>query len=473
MSEELCFLSAAELAARIRRKDVSPVEITRAVLARAERLQPELNCFITLCGDQALADASKAEREVMTGEKLSVLHGIPFTVKDLVNTKGVRTTFGAVPYRENLPDHDAVAVARLRAQGAILVGKTTTPEFGSKCLTDSPLFGRTRNAWSSERSSGGSSGGAAVAVASGIAPLAVATDGGGSTRIPASCNGVVGLKQSNGVIPHSQVQDAFGNQTYVTPMTRTVADTALMMQAMAGEDASDPWSIGLPAQDFVGGAAPHGDLRGRKILSCLAPSGRSVSADVAAAFKASLARLAALGAEIEEMPGDGFDIEPIWRAINHTAWRTRFEKLAAEHGDQLSDTFLKQLALAQKVSGVDYQQAMFDRTSLFRRVQSLLQHADLLAMPTLSRTALPIEQDLFGTIEIDGQVFDDVRPNWFPWTMPFNMTGHPAVSLPCGFGSDGLPIGIQLVGRFRGDVALLHVAALFEASSNLLGRWPT
>ena len=472
MSEELCFLSAAELAARIRRKDVSPVEITRAVLARAERLQPELNCFITFCGDQALADASKAEREVMANEKLGVLHGIPFTVKDLVNTKGVRTTFGAVPYRENLPDHDAVAVARLRAQGAILVGKTTTPEFGSKCLTDSPLFGRTRNAWSSERSSGGSSGGAAVAVACGIAPLAVATDGGGSTRIPASCNGVVGLKQSNGVIPHSQVQDAFGNQTYVTPMTRTVADTALMMQAMAGEDASDPWSIGLPAQDFVGGAAPHGDMRGRKILFCVAPAGRPVSADVAAAFKAGLARLATLGAEVEEMPGDGFDVEPIWRAINHTAWRTRFEKLAAEHGDQLSDTFLKQLALAEKVSGVDYQQAMFDRTSLFRRVQSLLQDAELLAMPTLSRTALPIEQDLFGIIEIDGQVFDDVRPNWFPWTMPFNMTGHPAVSLPCGFGSDGLPIGIQLVSRFRGDVELLRVSALFEASSNLLGRWP-
>jgi aspartyl-tRNA(Asn)/glutamyl-tRNA(Gln) amidotransferase subunit A len=472
MSEELCFLSASELRGRVQRKEVSPVEITRAVLARAERLQPALNCFITLCGDQAMADAATAERGLMTGQPLGLLHGIPFTVKDLVNTKGVRTTFGAVPYQANVPDHDAVAIARLRAQGAILVGKTTTPEFGSKCLTDAPLFGRTRNAWSSERSSGGSSGGAAVAVASGIAPLAVATDGGGSTRIPASCNGVVGLKQSNGVIPHSQVQDAFGNQTYVTPMTRTVADTALMMQAMAGADASDPWSIGFSLQDFVAGAAPHGDLRGRRILFCLAPAGRPVSADVAAAFKASLAGLAALGAELEEMPDDGFDVEPIWRAINHTAWRARFEKLAAEHGDLLSDTFLKQLALAAKVSGVDYQQAMFDRTSLFRRVQSLLQRADLLAMPTLSRTALPIDQDLFGTIAIDGQVFDDVRPNWFPWTMPFNMTGHPAVSIPSGFGSDGLPIGIQLVGQFRGDVELLRVASLFEASQNLLRRWP-
>ena len=409
---------------------------------------------------------------MMTGEPLRLLEGVPFTVKDIVNTKGVRTTFGAIPYSANVPDHDAAAVARLRAAGAILIGKTTTPEFGTKCLTDSPLFGSTRNAWSRERSSGGSSGGAAVAVASGIAPLAVATDGGGSTRIPAACNGVVGIKQSNGVIPHSQVQDAFGNQTYVTPMTRTVADTALMMQVMAGEHASDPWSIGIPAQDFINGAAPQGDLRGKRILFCIAPPGRKVSADVAVAFNASLKTLEALGGELEEMPGDGFDVEPIWRAINHTAWRARFEKLAAEHRDEMSETFLKQLALAQKVSGVDYQRAMFDRTTLFRRVQSLLQRADLLAMPTISRTALPIGQDLFGTIEIDGAVFADVRPNWFPWTMPFNMTGHPAVSIPCGFGSDGLPIGLQLVGRFRGDAELLRACALFENSRNHLDRWP-
>jgi aspartyl-tRNA(Asn)/glutamyl-tRNA(Gln) amidotransferase subunit A len=472
MTDELCFLPASELRARIARKEVSPVEITRAVLARAERLQPVLNCFITLCADEAMAEARKAEREVMGGGPLPLLHGIPYTVKDLVNTKGLRTTFGAVPYKDNVPDHDAVAVARMRAAGAILIGKTTTPEFGTKCLTDSPLFGRTRNAWNATRSSGGSSGGAAVAVASGIAPLAIATDGGGSTRIPAACNGVVGLKQSNGVIPHSQVQDAFGNQTYVTPTTRTVADTVLMMQAMSGEDESDPWSIGFPQGNFVEGSAPDGDLRGRKIAYCLAPLGRPVAADVAAAFKVALARLQALGAEIEEMSADGFEIEPIWRAINHTAWRARFEKLAADHGEALSETFMKQLALATKVSGVDYQQAMFDRTALFRRIQNLLQKVDILAMPTITRTALPIDQDLFGTIEIDGRVFSDVRPSWFPWTMPFNMTGHPAVTLPCGFGADGLPVAIQLVGKFRGDVELLRVSALFEASQDLLGRWP-
>jgi aspartyl-tRNA(Asn)/glutamyl-tRNA(Gln) amidotransferase subunit A len=472
MTNDLCFLSATELRKRIASKRVSPVEITSAVLARAEALQPKLNCFITLCGEEAMAAAREAERKVMAGEPLGLLHGLPVTVKDIVNTKGVKTTFGAVPYKDNVPTEDAVAVAKLRAEGAILIGKTTTPEFGSKCLTDSPLFGRTRNAWSAERSSGGSSGGAAVAVASGIAPLAIATDGGGSTRIPAACNGVVGLKQSNGVIAHSQALDAFGNQTYVTPTTRTVADTALMMQAMAGEDACDPWSIGVPMPDFIGTAAPRGDLRGQKILFCESPPGRPVSSDVAAAFRASLDRLASLGAELEEFSGEGYDVEPIWRAINHTVWRSRFSKLVAEHGDVLSEAFVKQIALATHVSGVDYQEAMFARTALFRHVQSLLAGGHLLAMPTITRTALPIDQDLFGKIEIDGQHFDSVRPHWFPWTMPFNMTGHPAVSLPCGFGRDGLPIGLQLVGRFRADAELLRVSALFEASSDLLSRRP-
>ncbi|WP_439374406.1 amidase [Bradyrhizobium sp. DASA03120] len=472
MSNDLCFLSATELRDLVATKQISPVEIVSAVLARAEALQGELNCFITICGDEAMAAARAAERKVMAGKQLGLLHGIPVTVKDIVNTRGVKTTFGAIPYRDNVPTEDAVAVARLRAEGAILIGKTTTPEFGSKCLTDSPLFGRTRNAWDAFRSSGGSSGGAAVAVASGIGPLAIATDGGGSTRIPAACNGVVGLKQSNGVIPHSQALDVFGNQTYVTPTTRTVADTALMMQAMAGEDSCDPWSIGLPVPDFVGTAVPRGDLRGQRILYCLTPPGRPVSAEVAANFRASLDRLAGLGAELEEFSGEGFDIEPIWRAINHTVWRTRFAKLAAEHGDELSEAFLKQLALATEVSGVDYQEAMFARTALFRRVQSLLAHGHFLAMPTLTRTALPIKQDLFGSIEIDGAHYDSVRPNWFPWTMPFNMTGHPAVSLPAGFARDGLPIGLQLVGRFRHDADLLRVGALFDASGDLLSRWP-
>lgn len=470
--DELCRLPATALRTLIAQRRVSPVELTRAVLARSERLQPGLNAFITLAPEAALRDAAAAERAVMAGEAIGLLHGIPCSVKDIVNTADMRTTFGSLLLAENVPAEDAVAVARLRRHGAILFGKTTTPEFGAKCLTDAPLFGRTRNAWSAAHSCGGSSGGAAVAVATGLGPIAVATDGGGSTRIPAACNGAVGLKQGLGTIPHSQVPDAFGNYTYVTPMTRTVGDTALMLQAMAGPDDSDPWSIGLPVPDYLEAATPEGDLRGRHILVCAAPPGRPVSAAMAAAFRQALHRLEALGATLEEIDGAGFDVEPIWRAINHTTWRARFAAMAARDGARMSPSLLRQLALAEEVSGVDYQQAMFDRAALFRRVQGLFARADLLVTPTLSRAALPIEQDLFGRLEIDGASYDDVRSNWFPWTMPFNLTGHPAISLPCGFTEDGLPLGLQMVGRWREEPALLRAAALFERETGLLDRWP-
>jgi len=472
MSDELCFMSATALRAKILRRDLSPVEITRAVLDRAERLQPELNCFITICRDEAMAAARAAEQALMHGEPNGLLHGIPFTCKDLVNTRGVRTTFGSKLFEHNVPEQDAEAVARLRRHGAILVGKTTTSEFGTKCLTDAPLFGRTRNAWSPHHTSGGSSGGTAVAVAAGIAPIGVATDGGGSTRIPASCNGVVGLKQSNGVVPHSQVDDGFGNLTYVTPMTRDVADTALMLQAMAGEHASDPWSIGTAVPDYQQAAQAVGDLHGKRILFCAAPEGRPLAAEVVTAFDASLMHLRALGAELIEVPAARFNVEPLWRTINHTVWRARFSAMAEQHPEQLSPSLLQQLALVREVSGVDYLRAMFERTQLFRYVQSLLRDNDFMAMPTLSRTALPIEQDLFGTIEIDGRILPEVRPNWFPWTMPFNLTGHPALSLPCGFGNTGLPIGIQLVGRFKCETDLLRLSSLLEASLGLLARRP-
>jgi len=469
---DLCRLPASELAPLIAQRAVSPVEVTRAVLDRAQTLQLELNCFITLLPEAAMAAARAAEAAVMRGDALGPLHGVPYTVKDIVNTAGVRTTFGSLLFADNVPEQDAVAAGRVKAAGGILIGKTTTPEFGSKGLTDAPLFGRTRNAWSAARSCGGSSGGAAVCVASGIGPIAIATDGGGSTRIPASCNGVVGIKQSQGVVPHSQVPDAFGNYTYVTPMTRVVADTALMLRAMAGKHASDPWSIGVPVPDYEAAAKPHGDLKGRRILYCLAPRGRPVQLDVAAAFHAALGTLANLGAELEEMTDEGWEVEPIWRAINHTTWRARFAEMVAKDANRMSPSLVRQVRQAEDVTGVDYQQAMFARAALFRRVQDLFARADYLAMPTLMRTALPIDQDLFAPVEIDGVMHDDLRATWFPWTMPFNMTGHPAISLNCGFDAQGLPIGLQLVGRFRDDTRLLHAAALFEAASGLLTRWP-
>jgi aspartyl-tRNA(Asn)/glutamyl-tRNA(Gln) amidotransferase subunit A len=470
---EICALSAVEMRQRIQQRKLSPVEITEAMLCRADALQPHLNCFITICHEQALGQARAAEAAMMRGEDLGELHGVPFTVKDIVDTQDVRTTYGSLLHRDHVPQRDAVAVARLKSAGGILIGKTTTPEFGAKCLTDAPLFGRTRNAWDATRSSGGSSGGAAVAMAAGIAPLAVATDGGGSTRIPASCNGVVGLKQSMGVVPHSQVQDAFGNYTYVTPTTRDVHDTALMLQVMGGADASDPWSIGVTAPRYLDELGAGRDLRGRRILYCATPPGRPIAADVRSAFDASLDTLRSLGAELHEFSGEGFDMEHVWRVINHTSWRGRFSALADMYAEQLSPSLLQQLALAQHVDGVEFQKAMFERTALFRRVQIHFGSHDLMVMPMLSRTALPIDQDLFGTLDIDGVTHAEVRPNWFPWAVPFNLTGHPAISVPCGVDRQGLPIGLQMVGRFRDDLNLLRAAAAFETAHRPANPLPT
>ncbi|WP_088141138.1 amidase [Achromobacter xylosoxidans] len=472
MSDSLCDLSAVEAASLIRTKAVSPVELVRDSLERAERLQPVLNCFITLCAEEAMAAARLAEAALMRGDATGLLHGLPYTVKDLVNTAGVRTTFGAVPFSANVPADDAVAVARLRQQGAILIGKTTTPEFGSKSMTDSPLFGHTRNAWNLERTCGGSSGGAAAATAAGITALAVASDGGGSTRIPAACNGVVGFKQSLGAIPHSQAQDAIGNQTYVTPTTRTVADTRLMMAAMAGPHDCDPWSLGVPRADYASAAASPGTLRGKRVRYCAAPPGRPVAADVRRAFEAALARLADLGAEVEPFDGAGFDVEPIWRVINHTVWRTRFLPLIEREPDAYSPTFRRQIATAAAFSAQQYQEAMFARTALYRKVQALFGQADLLAMPTMSRTALPLGTDIFDTMDIDGRSYGDIRAHWYPWTMLFNLTGHPAVSVPCGLGQDGLPIGLQLVAPCHADLQLLQAAEAYELACAPLPRPP-
>ena len=472
MSEDLCRLAASVLRDRIAAKQLSPLELTKAVLARAEKLQPILNCFITLAGEEAITAARQAEDAVMQGKPLGLLHGIPYAVKDLVNTAGVRTTFGSLLYEANVPQEDAVAAARVKAAGAILFGKTTTPEFGHKALTDAPLFGRTRNAWSAERSSGGSSGGAAVAVAAGIGPIGIATDGGGSTRIPAAANGVVGLKQTLGTIPHSQVADAFGNYTYVTPMTRTVMDTALMLQAMAGPHPSDPWSIGIQPQDYIAAARAEGDLKGKRVLFSVTLGNTHVSKDVRVAFDRAVAKLRDLGAELialsEELP----DTEAVWRIINHTTWRARFDHMIRRDGNRMSPSLVRQVAMAKDWSGADYQRAMFQRADLFRMVQRWFETADYLVTPTLARTALPIDQDLFEPIEIDGVEVGELRRNFFPYTMPFNITGHPALTLCCGYGNDGLPIGLQIVGRFRDDASVLRAAALYEASEGWLGRWP-
>jgi len=469
---DLAFLSAAELAPLIARRELSPVELVETVLARIERAQPALNAFVTVCGEEARAAARAAEAAVMRGEALGPLHGIPFGVKDLVNTAGVRTTFGSVVFAENVPAADAVSVARLKAAGAILVGKTTTPEFGHKPFTEAPLFGRSANPWDLARTCGGSSGGAAAAVAAGLAPLGIGTDGGGSTRIPAACCGVVGFKQTLGLVPHDMTPDGFGNQSYITPMTRTVMDSALMLQAMAGPHPSDPHALGLPAQDFVAAARPEGALAGIRIGWRPFMGNRHLAAGVRSLCEAAMRRLESLGGAVEPMEDDFGNTEPIWLVLTQSFWNARFRRYVAEFGPRMSETLLRQMENGAGHSAVALQEAMFERTRIFRQIQGWFERFDIVAMPTLARTALPIDHDFFAPITIDNALSDTVRKAWYPYTHPFNLSGNPAVTLPCGWDAEGLPVGLQLVGPHLGDTALLHAAALFEAAQPWSARRP-
>ena len=462
MPDDLAFTSAAELAALIAQRVVSPVEIVDIVLDRIEKTQPTLNAFITVCADDARAAAKAAEAAVMRGDALGPLHGVPFAVKDLVNTAGLRTTFGSWALADNVSSADSPSVARLKAAGAILVGKTTTPEFGHKCFTEAPLFGRTANPWDLARTCGGSSGGAAAAVAAGLGPIGIGTDGGGSSRIPAACCGVVGFKQTLGLVPHDLTPDGFGNQSHITPMTRTVMDAALMLQAMAGPHRCDPHSLGLAVPDFVAAARPDDDLKGVRIAWRPLLGNTILSREVRDACEQALAVFAELGAIVEPVDDNFTGTEPIWLILTQSFWNARFRRYVAQFGNRMSETLLRQMDSGAGHTAVALQEAMFERTRVFREIQSWFERYDIVATPTLSRTALAIDHDFFAPIEIDGQVADTVRKAWYPYTLPFNLSGNPAVTLPCGFGAGGLPIGLQLIGPHLGDAKLVGAAALFE-----------
>lgn len=468
----ITYASAADLAQKIAAKQISAVEAMQATLARAETVQAARNCFVTLCAERALADAAKADAAVARGGKLGPLHGVPFHVKDLVNTEGVRTTFCSAMYEHNVPKADSVSVARLKAAGAVLMGKTTSPEFGHMCFTESPLFGRTSNAWDATRTSGGSSGGAGVALAAGVAPLGIGTDAGGSTRIPAACNGVVGFKQSSGVVPHDMSPEVFANFSSINPMARTVLDTAIMLEAMAGMHPSDPYSYGMPATGFVAAALDKRSLEGTRIAWRPRLGNEVVDAQVLAACEKAAKVLEGLGAVVEPMEDDLQPIEPVWFAFASAIWNGRFREALPKWRDRMSPTMLAQMDRGKDITGEAVGRALLARTELYRKVQGWFDRFDVILTPTLARTAIPVEERLFEPIEIQGRKVDTVRKAWYPYTHPFNLTGHPALSIPCGWHSDGLPMAIQLVGRRAEDARLLTIAAQYEAAAPWSHRRP-
>jgi aspartyl-tRNA(Asn)/glutamyl-tRNA(Gln) amidotransferase subunit A len=469
---EFAFTPAAELARLLRRRELSPVELLDGLLSRIERFNPRFNALITVCAEEARAAAREAERVLLRGEPTGPLCGVPFSVKDLLDTAGVKTTFGSVIFAEHVPPKDAVAVARLKAAGAILIGKTTTPEFGHKCMTEAPLFGRTANAWDLSRTAGGSSGGAAVAIAAGMGPLAVGTDGGGSGRIPAASNGVVGFKGTLGLVPHDMTADGFGNQSHILPMTRTVMDAALMLQAMAGPHPSDPHSLAQTPGDYVAAARPQGDLKGVRIAWRPYLGNSALAGEVMTLTEAALATLARLGAEVRIVDDDFETTEPYWLVLTQSFWNARLRCYVGEFGARMTPSLLRQMDEGARLGAAALEEAIFARTRIFREITGWFEDCDMVATPTLARTALRIDHDFFAPIEIDGELTDTVRKAWYPYTHPFNLSGNPAVSLPCGWADDGLPVGLQLVGPHGGDAALLRAASLFEMAQPWADRIP-
>ncbi len=462
MSHDVAWLGAAEIAALIRDRKISALEVMQSTLARAEKAQAALNCFITICAEEALRDAKSADEAVARGEELGPLHGVPLHVKDLVNTKGVRTTFASHIYADNFPAADAVSVARLKSAGAILMGKTTTPEFGHMPFTEAPLFGRTSNPYDASRTCGGSSGGAAAAIASGVGPLAIATDAGGSTRIPAACCGVVGFKQSLGLVPQDMSPDTFGNMSYITPTTRTVMDTALMLEAMGGADPSDIHSFGASTAGLVEAARGEGDLKGLRIAWRPYVGNTVVDSEVLERCEQVADALGDLGAIVEPMGDDMEPTEPMWLVVSTALWNARFADRLPEWRDKMSPTLVRQMSGGGQHTAEMLARANLQRTAIYRKVQSWFDRYDIILMPTLARTALPIQERLFDPIEIEDKVVDSIRKAWYPYTHPFNLTGNPAVTLPAGLHSDGLPMAIQFVGRRGADALLLRAAAIFE-----------
>ncbi|WP_210576762.1 amidase [Streptomyces sp. GESEQ-4] len=453
---ELTELTAVQLVNGFRKGEFSPVEATRAALERAEQLQPVVNAFVRLDPEDALARAAESERRWRRGEPAGLVDGVPVTVKDILLMRGGPTLKGSKAIDpDGRWDEDAPSVARLREHGAVFLGKTTTPEFGWKGVTDSPLSGVTRNPHDTSRTAGGSSGGSAAAVALGAGPLSLGTDGGGSVRIPAAFCGIFALKPTYGRVPLYPAS-AFGTLAHVGPMTRDAADAALLMDVIGGPDARD-WSALAPTTSFVQALA--GGVRGLRVAYSPALGGQvAVRPAVAAAVRRAVERLAGLGAYVEETDPDFTDPVDAF----HTLWfsgAARVTQHFGPHQRELLDPGLREICtLGARYSALDYLAAVDVRMELGRRMGQFHESYDLLVTPTLPITAFE------AGAEVPKGSGHRRWTGWTPFTYPFNMTQQPAATVPVGTDAEGLPIGMQIVGaRHRDDVVLRAAHALYEA----------
>lgn len=454
-----CFMTAAEMALAVKKKALSPLGIVDALLDRVEKINPRVNAFCTVAADMAREAAQKAEAKVMQGEELGPLHGVPVSIKDLTPTAGIRTTFGSKIFEHLVPDEDALIVQRLKAAGAIVIGKTNTPEFGAGANTYNAVFGATRNPWKLTHTCGGSSGGAAVALACGLGPLATGGDLGGSLRIPASFCGVVGFRTSPGLVPVYPRFVGWDSFAVDGPMARTVGDAALMLSVIAGPDDRSPISFPVDGRAFIS-AVEHPEIRGLRVA--WSPDLKVVPVDGEIRSKAAAAarRFVELGCEVEEAEPDFSRV----REVIHVTRALRMMALYAdklEHWrDQMNRNLVWNIEQGFQLTAQQVGEAEKERTEIYHRVRQFFERYDLLLTPTVAVPPFPIEADY--PTEINGQPMKTYT-DWFLLTYAITLTGLPAISIPCGFTSEGFPVGLQIVGRRLAETTVLKAAAAFEA----------
>jgi len=470
-AEDLCFTPAVALRDMLRRKAVSPMELMQAFLERIDRVNPIINAYCTLVPDMAMEAARKAESAIMRSAEVGLLAGLPVSIKDVVPTAGIRTTYGSKLYENLVPSEDALIVARLKEAGGIVLGKTNTPEFAAGASTFNKVFGITRNPWNADFTVGGSSGGAAAAVAAGIGPLAQGSDLGGSLRLPGSFCGVVGFRPSPGRVPKFPNELNWDDLSVQGPIARTIPDTALFLDAMSGPDGRSPVSLPKEATSFLQ-AAQNPDARKLKIAWSDNLNLMPVDPVVLKEARKAIDVFRGLGSEVIEDCPD-------FSEARETALTLRGVRFVALYGEQYrSDPEFRRwvnplvtgnIEQGLKLTVEEIARAHRQRSEIWNRTKGFFDKYDLLLTPTAPIPPFPAEVK-FPT-EIAGKPMENYL-DWVMLTYAITITGHSAVSVPCGWTEKGLPIGLQIVGRHHGEAALLRAAAAFEQAAPWADKRP-
>jgi Asp-tRNA(Asn)/Glu-tRNA(Gln) amidotransferase A subunit family amidase len=464
---DLCYTPATELARLIRTRAISPVEVLDAVLERVQDVDARVQAFMTLDTDHAREAARAAEAAVMRGDPLGPLHGIPVSVKDLVPTAGLRTTFGSKRTEHHVPAIDALTVTRLRAAGALIFGKTNTPAYGHKDMTDNLVAPASRNPWNLSRTPGGSSGGAAAAVAAGLGPLALGGDGAGSIRIPAALCGVYGLKPSFGRIPAWPNADFWSARSHPGPLTRTVRDAALLLSVLAGPDGRDPLSIDAAPEEYPAACAQG--VRGLRVAWSADFGYAPVDPEVRDITTRAARRFQELGGTVVEATPAWDDPAEWHRTLYRAGYAAKQGALLDQHPEWVDPSLRAVIEAGRSVTLQQYIDALSARSAFYEQARQFMDGFDVLLTPAMPCGAWPYDGQ---PGPIDGQMVQQVPGGRWPLMFPFNLTGWPAASVPCGFTSEGLPVGLQIVAPWHDDGRCLAASAAFEAIQPWAGTRP-